>query len=231
MPMTSWIWAAFALADASPATQRIDAIEEAWSTINAYCSDFALGFHSETGSALSRGERCWDRRGRMRTATQHANGTVIDIRGENEVWYSHPDQPVVLHLQGPPSADEVPSPIGHGIGELVSLVVDSAHVEEMGSVDLNGQETWRFRLTRADRTEAIVFVNSNTKLPVALELRKSNRAIMSYGLMNLTVDPLLPADFFRIQPTDSQRLVELNLDPNASNSEEVLRTLENWRRQ
>ena len=97
---------------------------------------------------------------------------------------------------------------------------------DMGSVRLNGQETWRFGLPRPDGSQAIVFVNAESHLPVALELRNNNRAVLSYGLLNLTLDPLLPEDFFRIEPATTQRLVEVTLDPNDPHSEEALRTLQ-----
>ncbi len=228
---SAWMLGVMAVANASTTADRIDSMQRAWTQVEAYCSGFVLGFHGETGSALSMGKSCWEKSGRIRTDTRSTSGDIVEIRSDRELWYYNPAQPVVLHVTASEEFGIDTKQVGRGIGELVELVASSSEVRQMPSAEVDGRETWLFRVPKDSGTEVIVFVDARTRLPVALELRQGGHAVMSYGFLNLEINPSLPSSFFSIEALPSHKVVKLDLDPRHSSPADVARQLSGWRDQ
>jgi len=227
----AWVLGMTAVVSAGPNSERIDSMQKAWAEVDAYCSDFVLGFHGGSGSALSMGKSCWEKSGRIRTDTRSTLGDIVEIRSERELWYYNPAQPVVLHVTASQDFGVDTRQVGRGVGELVDLVSSSPDVRQMPSAEVDGRETWLFRVPKDSDTEVIVFVDARSRLPVALELRQGGHAVMSYGFMNLKTNPALPASFFSIEALPDHQVVKLDLDPRYSSPEDLARKLSGWRSQ
>jgi len=225
MLVTAWITASLSIASAGSTANRINAMEDAWSKVDAYCSRFVVSFHSDAQSTMSLGKTCWSKAGQIRTELQSSQGPIIEIRGEREVWYHNPARPVVVHLSASSDFDLDTKQIGRGIGELIDLLSKANNVRDLGSVELGGQKTWRFEVPRKTGN-VIVFVDAKKRLPVAVELRTEDRPLMSYGFTDLMVNPQIPKDFFTIKTPENYPVVDLHFDPKTNTPSELLQQLQ-----
>jgi len=208
-------------ADAASTTERLAEIQSAWRATDAYCGSFILALYGQANAAISTGSTCWSRADRIRTETDSPLGPVIEIRGDREVWYHNPARPVVLHFKA--SADlDTPSTreVGEGIGELVALLVAAPSLEALPDTDIAGRPTWAFQTPRG-RDEAVIFVDAARRLPVALELRRDDKPVMSYGLAELEVNLPLPESVFTIEAPEGYPVVDMVFDPNVETPSEA----------
>jgi hypothetical protein len=225
---TAWALVVMGIAGAGPVPDPVDAMRAAWSEIDSYCADFLMTLHSETGSVSSVGEQCWDRRGFVRTETQAASGTVLDIRTDRELWYRSPAQPKVLHVSASSSIPWSGGKIGQGMGELVNLVAEAPRVQRQTDVVVDGRLLWSFLVHHDGNTMAVVFADPRTQLPVALEVYRDEQPVMTMIYRHLSVDPFLPEDFFSIEPEAHEEVVEVVLRGGSSRAE-MVRVLSEWR--
>ena len=216
------------IAGATPAADPVEAMQAAWSEVNAYCVDFVMTLHNSTNSAISVGEQCWERRGVVRTETQVEGGSVLDIRSDRELWYRSPEQPKVLHVRTDESVPWSGGQIGQGLGELVELLTQSPGVQRQEDVAFNGRTLWSFRLDGNDGVRAVVFVDADHHLPAAFEIHRQGQPVMSVVYPYLSVDPLLPEGFFSIQPRAHEEVVEVEVSRRHS-KREVVQALRDWR--
>ena len=129
------------VANASTTAERIESMRRAWSEVDAYCSDFVLGFHGGTGSALSMGKSCWENSGRIRTDTRSTVGNIVEIRSDRDLWYYNPAQPVVLHVTASEDFGVDTKQVGRGIGELVELVASNPEASQMPSAKVDPHDS------------------------------------------------------------------------------------------
>ena len=217
------------IAGASPGIEPLEAMRSAWSEVDSYCVDFVMTLHSDADSAISTGERCWDRRGVLRTETQVEGGSILDIRSERELWYRSPEQAKVLHVRADQSIPWTGGQVGQGLGELVALL-ESPRLQRQEDVELGGRVYWHFEIETQGGVEAVILADQAIRLPSALEIYRDGQPVMSVVYRHLSLDPFLPEGFFSIQPGPHEELVEVELSRRHS-KRDVMRALRDWRLQ
>ena len=213
-PTLLWV----GIAGATPAADPVEAMQAAWSEVNAYCVDFVMTLHNSTNSAISVGEQCWERRGVVRTETQ-VEGLGAGHSQRSRALVPKPEQPKVLHVRTDESVPWSGGQIGQGLGELVGCSPNRLEFSVEEDVAFNGRTLWVRHWWQHDGVRAVVFVDADHHLPTAFEIHRQGQPVMSVVYPYLSVDPLLPEGFFSIQPRAHEEVVEVEVSREALRSE------------
>lgn len=196
---------------ASPPPDWLDQVKTTWESTTTYCGKVLFAVHSTDQALVTTGKRCVERNRGILTETDTPHGVAVDIRLAGEAWLYDPFNPVGIHLIAAKGGE----PPGNDIGEWVELLSQrSDQLELLDDIEIGGRAHWRIRLPQVkDGLNAIFMVDPDVRLPIALELRTSDRPVLSAGYSNLTLNLEIPDTHFRLPALLHAPILEVEWDP------------------
>lgn len=212
---------------ASPPPDWLDQVKTTWESTTTYCGKVLFAVHSTDQALITTGKRCVERNRGILTETDTPLGVAVHIRTTGEAWLYDPMNPVGVHL----IAAEGGKPPGNDIGEWVELLSQrSDQLEVLDDMDIGGRTHWRIRLPQAqDGMNAIFMVDPELGLPIALELRKSDRPVLSTGYSNLTLNLEIPDTHFQLPALFHSPILEVEWDPSQNAKQAAQDAIQNFR--
>ena len=74
--------------------------------------------------------------------------------------------------------------------------------------------------------DAVWMIDPTLKLPVAMELRRGIRPVLSYGFSNMKINVVVPESHFRIRPLLTATTLEVPWNPEEGPKQAALKAIE-----